>query len=542
MGMLRRFGFLVCFSAALNLHAEDLKQVYDIAVVSDPTVQAAYAAMQANKQQLPEAIAAMVPNLSANYSASAVKAGTVTASPLVFAGGYNSKEYTLTLAQPIYHPEQWAQVEQSRHVAKGAIATYYSASQELILRVAKQYFAILGAIDDLDFAKGQRKAFSREYEQAKQRFDVGLIAITDVETSKAKYDNAVAEEISAQNAVANQYEKLREITGVPILQVSLFPICNKISLVPPTPNEQETWVNTANIQNLDIIAAKETAQQFKAAIGAQAAGHFPKVDVQGNLQRNKQAPPFGDMTYNRSVTLNISVPIFSGGGTLFRTKEAQERYEESMKKLETTQRLTDSTTRQSFRGVLTAISSVEALAQAVISNQSALKATKAAYEVGTRTIVDVLNAESQLLNAQREHSKARYNYLLQGLQLKRAAGTLTASDLYAVNYLITKSNCVDVKEYNTDKKVDAKVLINPDLPSNTPYESSTTTIQPEPYINISPKSDSTTVTNPSTNSQTTVTTTTDPVTNTETRTETTKRTNPVTGVDSETKVETKTPK
>lgn len=436
MSKLGSLGLLLCL-CAFNAQAEDLKEVYEIAVQSDPTVQAAFAAMQANKQALPKAIAQMVPNLSASYQASGVNATTSSPSPFVFQGGYNTKNYSLVLSQPIFHPEQWAQLEQSRHVVKGSVATYYSATQELILRVATQYFAILGAIDDLEFFRGSRKAYAREYEQAKQRFDVGLIAITDVETAKARYDSAVADEISAQNAVANQYEKLREITGVPILQVSLFPVTSKLPLLPPSPNEQETWVNTANLYNLDIIAAKESTEQFKAEIGNQAAGHFPKVDVQGSLQRNKQNPPFADMTYNRSVTLNVSIPIFAGGGVLFRTQEAMSRYDEAMKKLEIQQRTTDSTTRQSFRGVLTAISSVEALAQAVISNQSALKATKAAYEVGTRTIVDVLNAESQLLNAQREHSKARYNYLLQGLQLKRAAGTLTANDLYAVNNLIT---------------------------------------------------------------------------------------------------------
>lgn len=419
-----------------SAQAENLRQVYDLAVKYDTTLQVAYASLQANKQALPEALSQMIPNLSANYATSAVDTSTAYPSPFVFAGEYNTKNYSLTLSQPLYHPEQWAQLEQSRHIVKGAVATYLSAAQALIVRVAQQYFAILGANDDLDFATGQRIAFEREYEQAKQRFDVGLIAITDVETAKAQFDLAVADEISAKNTLANKYEELREITGQPIKQVALFPKSNNLPLLPPEPKVQETWVTTAHSQNLDVMAAKENAKQYKAAIGTQVAAHFPKVDVNGSLQRSKAAPPFSDYTYSRSLNLNVSIPIFAGGGAIFRTKEAQARYDEAMKQLEAQQRAVDSATRQAFRGVLTAISSVEALKQAVISNQSSLKATKAAYEVGTRTIVDVLSAESNLLSAQRDHAKARYQYLLEGLRLKQAAGILTSEDICLVNDLM----------------------------------------------------------------------------------------------------------
>ena len=427
------------------LYAEDLRQVYELATYRDPTIQAAYASLQANRQQLPLAIAQMIPNLSANYSASGTSAHPATPSPFVFTGNYNTKNYGLTLSQPIYHPELWGQLEQSRHLVKSAMATYVSATQELIIRVTQQYFSILTAIDDLDFFKGQRTAFEREYEQAKQRFDVGLIAITDVETAKAKFDTARANEISANNAVADQYEKLREIVGEPIQQVSLFPMSHPLNLLPPSPNLQEEWVMMANLQNSDIIAAREQAEQQKAVIGTQVAGHFPKVDLSGNLQRSKASPPFNDYTYYRSVSLNVSIPLFSGGGVVFKTREASARYSEALELLERQQRTTQSATRQAFRGVLTTISRVQALNQAVISNDASLRATKAAYEVGTRTIVDVLNAESDLLSAKRDLSKARYNYLYQGLLLKQAAGSLTPEDLYLVNQLMLgKENVIKI--------------------------------------------------------------------------------------------------
>lgn len=428
-----RFGLFLTGVIWFNaLQAENLTQVYTLAVQNDPTLQQAYAVLQANRQQLPLAIAQMVPNLSANYSTTANRTSQDIPSILVANGGYNTQNYGITLNQPIYHPEHWAQLEQSRHVVKAAEASYLSAAQNLIVRVTDQYFKILASIDDLDFARGQTKAFSREYEQAKQRFDVGLIAITDVESAKAQFDNARATEISAENTVADQYEELRKIVGQPIKQIELFPVSKPLELLPPSPSQQEVWVDTAHQYNLDVITAKENAGQFKAAIGTQVSGHFPKFDLQANVQRVKSAPPFEDLVLNRSVTLNVTVPLFAGGSTIFSTRQASARYDEAMEKLEAQQRLTDANTRESFRGVLTAISRVDALAQAVISNESSLKSTKAAYEVGTRTIVDVLNSESSLLGAKRDHAKSRYDYLLQGLKLKQAAGTLASEDLYCV--------------------------------------------------------------------------------------------------------------
>lgn len=418
----------------LPAYAADLKEVYMLAIENDPTIQAAFAALKANEQALPQAIAQMIPNISGNFTTSG------TDDSVSFFGDYNTQNYGITLTQPIFHPEHWAQLEQARHISKGARATYLSATQELIIRVANQYFAVLGALDDLTFAQSQRKAFARELEQSQQRFEVGLIAITAVQEAKARHDNAIANEIAAQNAVFDQYEELREIIGRPLSEgVTLFPITHPLALVPPTPNDQESWVRSSHRYNLNVYAAKENAEQLKALIGYQAAGHFPKFDFQANVSRNKAPPPFPFNLPNvqKTVTLNVSIPLFSGGGVISRTQEAAARYQEAMKILEREQRTADSDTRQAYRGILTAISGVEALAQAVISNRSALEATQAAYEVGTRTMVDVLNAQSNLLAAERDHAKARYRYLLEGLKLKQASGILNMEDLCAVNCLMT---------------------------------------------------------------------------------------------------------
>ncbi|MFI4936994.1 MAG: TolC family outer membrane protein [Candidatus Berkiellales bacterium] len=432
---LRRLILLLCLGCTLRANAEDLRQIYELAVANDAVLQAAFAHMVANDQALPKALAQMAPNLSANYTT------TGSESNLSFLGEYNTKNYGLTLAQPIFYPAQWAQLEQSRHIVKGSTATYLSVAQDLITRVANQYFAVLAANDDLLFTKAQLKSFGRELEQSQQRFEVGLIAITDVQDSKARYDTAVAEEIAAENKLFDEYENLRVIIGQPARSLTLFPTSKELPLLPPSPNRQEVWVDSANKYNWSIIAAKENSEQQKAAIGIQAAGHFPTVNLEGNLTRNKGVPPipFDELSFTRSLSLNVSVPIFASGGVLFRTREARALYEEAMKQLEEEQRTVDSDTRQAYRGVLTAISSVTALTQVVASNRTALEATKAAYEVGTRTIVDVLNAETNLNSAIRDQAKARYQYLLEGLKLKQAAGILTAADLFAVNELIVKN-------------------------------------------------------------------------------------------------------
>lgn len=432
MYLRRSLLFFLSLCWSIQIQAEDLREIYELALLCDPTVQAAYASLQASRQQVPIALSQMGPNLSAFYTT------TGTDDSLGSIGNFNARTYNLTLSQPIYHPELWSQLEQARHVVKSATATYLSATQDLIIRVTTQYFAILSAQDTLAYQEAQRRAFKRELEQSQQRFDVGLIAITDVQDARARYDTATANAISAENALSNQFEKLREITGQPIECITAFPVTRALELISPFPNDQEAWVDNSQLYNLDVKAAKENAEQLKSAIGTQVAAHFPKFDLQGTLQRTKSSPLFVDsqLNFSRSITLNVNFPIFASGNAVFRTREASSRYQEALKLWEKAQRAADSNTRQAFRGVCTAISSVKAFHQVVLSNRIALDATRAAYEVGTRTIVDVLNSETNLLNAERQHAQARYDYILQGLQLKRASGLLAAEDILAVNDII----------------------------------------------------------------------------------------------------------
>lgn len=407
---------------------------------NDPVIQAKKAEQLAALEVKPQALAEFLPTISANAtnlannikatSGNSLSSSTTGNNSSTTITHYNQSTYGLTLTQPIFYYQQWVAYAKSDEQVKGANAAYGAAEQDLIVRTAQKYFAVLKAIDALKYAKAQRKAFAKFLEQTQQRFKVGLIAITDVQIAKAQHDNAYAQEIAAENELENQKEKLREIVGLPIQQLST--LREDLTLKTPDPANLEQWVNTALDQNLSLQASKSKVNSARADIKMAQADHLPTLNVQSDLQR-QTSTPLSASTTTSDVMLKVALPIFSGGATRSKTKQAVYTYEKNQKEMETLYRQIESNTRQSYRGVLTQISQVKALKQAIISNTSALKATDAAFNVGTRTIVDVLKAQSDLIQAEQNYANARYEYILQSVQLKQAAGTLSPEDIQHIN-------------------------------------------------------------------------------------------------------------
>lgn len=324
---------------------------------------------------------------------------------------------------------------------------YLAAEQDLMTRVAIAYFDVLAAQDTLASEQAAKEAIGRQLEQAQKRFEVGLIAITDVQEAQAGYDQAVAAEIVAKRALANQREVLREITGE--YMTDLASPQETIPLLSPDPADEASWVEVALQQNPALLSADLGAEISRDDVRIAQSGHLPTVDlvlshsdvdVSGNGTSFNPAtgiPPIssrlGTDSADDSITVQFSIPLFSGGTTSSQAKAASYRHRAAKERLERVARETERQTRDSYLGVMSEISRVKALKQALASANTALKATEAGFEVGTRTTVDVLDARRALFVAETNYARSRYDYIVNVLRLKQAAGILAAGDIVEVN-------------------------------------------------------------------------------------------------------------
>ena len=419
--------------------AIDLADAYALGLDSDPQFQAAQAAYRAALEAEPQARAGLLPraDLSGNVRYNAPdQGGESLFDPLGEEGGedindinYNSHGYTLSVSQPIFRWSRWVALEQAKATIRQAEAELTAAQQALIQRVAERYFEVLRAQDTLEFVRKTKEAIGRQLEQARQRFEVGLIAITDVEEAKAAYDLAVTDEIQAENALDNAYEALREVIGE--YHQNLARLEEALPLVSPEPEDIDAWTEIALEQNLDLAAARQAAEVAGDEIRRRAAeGRYPKLDAVAsrNFDSNRR---FGvpSNTLTDVIGLEVSVPLYTGGLTGAQVREARHLYRQALDQVEQTRRAVQRQARNAYLGVLADISRIQALAQSVTSTETTLRATEAGFQVGTRTTVDVVNAQVDMFRARRDYKAARYDYILNTLTLKLAAGTLSEDDV-----------------------------------------------------------------------------------------------------------------
>ncbi len=415
--------------------AENLMDVYRLAQKNDPQLRSAEAANQAAQAKNGQSRAAFLPqiNLSANYTQNnqdVVK----TTNPYSATGksDYTSQGYTVSLSQSIYHHEYYVQMRQTDAAIAAADAQFEAAKQGTVLRVAQAYFNLLAAQDNLTTAEASKRAISQQLRQTQQRFEVGLSAITDVHEAQAGYDAAVAAELAAQNQLDIAKENLREIVGQEPMVLAVLK--NEVPLLSPEPANIDEWVVTAQKQNLALLAAEASSKVAYEELNRRSAGHYPTLDLTANLNHSDTTDyVYGSERDDTTVSLQLNVPIFSGGLTTAQTREARALYNQANEVLEQQRRATIREARSAYLGVVTGISQVKARKQALSSAQTALEATQAGFEVGTRTAVDVLNAQQVRFQAQSEYYKSRYDYILATLQLKQAAGNLSETDLAKIN-------------------------------------------------------------------------------------------------------------
>ncbi|MBV8497325.1 MAG: TolC family outer membrane protein [Gammaproteobacteria bacterium] len=457
---------LVLLSFAGAAQARDLVGVFEDALRSDPVIRQAEANRMASREARPQAWSAVLPQLNATGAATrdhnagvqdqiteiataTSPHGELVVLPLSTAADTTTKQWGLSLRENVFSWSNWMALKSASREVAQAEANYQAAEQQLVLRVAQAYFNVLAAIDGLQANQASLEAISRQLDQANKRFEVGLIAVTDVEDAKAARDTAAAAVIAAKRTLATSEDQLEEITGQKYEQLAK-PGAD-MPLARPDPAEESRWVDISLEHNLSLVSSRLAADIARDNVRAAIGGHLPTLDVvagrswqQQNMnevvggqalgQSLAESFPNVDSHFNdRQIGLQLTVPLFSGGYTQAKVRQNEYLWIAAKEAVVQSSRATERQARDAYLGVISGIARVQALRQALESNQTALRATEAGYDVGTRTSVDVLNARRLLVQAQTDYSDSRYDYIVSVLQLRLAAGNLDRTQLATIN-------------------------------------------------------------------------------------------------------------
>jgi outer membrane protein len=417
---------------------EDLLQIYDLAVQSDPTLKEAGSQLDATREVKPQAKALLLPNIGVqgevNYNNIRVQGNNG------FGSFKNSDTYPdgslhPRVTQTVYDRAKWISLKQTDNTIAQAEAQYRSAEIDLMASTTVAYFDVLRRADAVRVSEALVRANERTLEQSKQRFEVGLVAITDVNESQAAYDLSRANLILAQNALDNGWEALRKIVGP--IKVPLSRLGDKLPLAPPEPNNIDKWAEAALAGNYGIVAATEAAEAAKKGIEIQRSGHYPTLQAQVGYDWTRSAAEFNSDVDGAFIGLQVNVPIYQGGAVNSRTRQAGFSYQAAQDRLDQQRRAVTNQVKDAFRGIISSISDVKARQAAVVSARSNLESTQAGLEVGTRTQVDVLNAQRALFQAEFDYLSSRYDYVINGVKLHQATSTLTRDVIAKGNAWLT---------------------------------------------------------------------------------------------------------
>ncbi len=463
--------FVLACGVALALsgmvaRSENLLEVYQAAAKSDPTILEAQARRLAALEAKPQARGVLFPQISATGSLASrntTSNATFTQAvqpgpPPVIAIVQNSQEtnsdywtYQGQVTQTVFDWGQWQTLQRASSEVALAEANYRAAEQDLLVRVAGRYFDVLAAEDTLSAAEATLQAVTRQLEQAEKRFEVGLIAITDVQEARAAHDSAIAGVIAAKRSLATAMEFLRELTGE--AYQSLSKPADDMPLDQPQPAGEDDWVAKSTNQNLNVIAARLDVDIAGRNVKIAESGHMPTLQIVGTYSdydssatqtNNGLKGPADSNQQQDQIALQMTLPIFSGGVTQSQVRQQVYLRRAAQERLEGALRTAERATRDSYLGVIAEKARVTALKQAVKSNQTALEATEAGFDVGTRTTVDVLDARRRLFEAERDYARSRYDYLVNVVNLKSAAGVLAPGDLANINTMLTTPT--DIKD------------------------------------------------------------------------------------------------
>jgi outer membrane protein len=466
--MKRLFAILaVCLASSLACRAApaaDLLAVYQRALQNDPQLREAEANRLAALESKPQALSALLPQLSANGTANKerdagssnqVESVQIAGSPTIYESfPFDGRITTIThhygvdLKQNLFRWQNWVALKQADSQVAQAEADYQAAQQDLIARVAQRYFDVLAAEDDLDAQQGNLASVNHQLDQAEKRYEVGLVAVTDVQEARAAHDSGAAAVIASKRQLASTQELLREITG-DMFDNLARPI-EPFELANPDPSSEDRWVEMALQQNLSLVSSRLAADIARENVSSARGGHLPTLDLVASRYKatsdgnytNADGTPYGSTSldqYQNIIGLQFTIPLYSGGMVSSQVRQAVYQHRAAKERLERVARQTEHDARDAYLGVLSEISRVKALRRAVESNATALNATEAGYEAGTRTAVDVLASRRLWIQAQTDYSRSRYDYMNNVLKLQQAAGILSEQSLDRLNVLFKDS-------------------------------------------------------------------------------------------------------
>ena len=425
---------LLCAFAGAAQANESLIDVYRLAQDNDAALQMAEARHRATLEGESIAWSALLPKVSWEYDLSE-SLQRQEGSSFGREGGrdrYTTRQDRLNLSQTLYHHDVYVELGRAEARSARAMVQRDASRQDLILRVADTYFRILAAQDNALFAHKEKEALALQLEQAEARFEVGLTAIVEVKETQAAHDLTVAREIEALNQLDNEREALTVVTGHP--HGDLAALSDRLKPTTPDPADIQAWTDSALDHNLEYLIEKHALDVARHTVAFEKAKHWPTLDFQAALTDNEDTGGiFSQMQGNRLKTdrfqLQLRVPLFAGGETLYRTRQAAFEEEAVRAQLLATRRSVEQSARSAYRNVVAGIARIQAFQRALESAQVDLEATQAGLEAGTRDAVDVIQATSRLYAAERDYAQARYDYLLGSLRLRQAAGQLGLTDV-----------------------------------------------------------------------------------------------------------------
>lgn len=449
--------FLLLSVVSTSYASDDLIRAYEDALLNDTIFQQATYQYKIDKRNLTIAIGAVLPqiNLTASPSVSRMASPNPINSSQRLHNSQRGYDVQLTATQTIFNFSQFAQIAGSNAYSKAAGAILNAALQDLMVRTAQAYFQVLKDDDNLRYSEVSKIALKEQLRQIKQKYKVGLSTVTDVYTAEASYESAVANAIEAQTQLDNDKENLSLITGQ--YYTNFKTLKDDFPLVVPDPQNEEVWVETAKRQNWKMISSRYKVEAARQKFKEQFSKHLPNLSFSAVADRsynsiNNIAPTSlqrNGVTTTQTAMLTLNVPIFSGGQVMALADQASNQYKIALQQNIFDTRQSINSTRKSYHEILAGVSQIKADKQTVRSTISSLKGLEASYQVGTETLVNVLNQQQKVYEAQRKYAQDRYDFVLDILRLKQAAGVLNFADLKAINTWLIPHK----KEEITDKSL-----------------------------------------------------------------------------------------